>query len=375
MSNVLNPKLAFLTPGSYFLQSRVSRQRSSPAQACWKATLPDDANTQRAARKRPYGYWKKPENIHAELLKFIHDHSQAAVMPTQSELIEAGRSDLAGAIRRYGSWKKVADELGLVLSSIVKPRSLNLTFCTDLKLRSGGMRPYMYWRDFDNLRTELVHVLEAMRQDEECELCEGVLPSASQFEGIGRSDVVRAIRIHGGWNEVAKRLNLSSSSHAKEYWADFSNVEAEIRRIIQENASSSRRKVMPQLTKLYECGSPGLYNAVVRRFGGSARVAKRMGLETAKKPNGYWTLANIKKELELSLLEICNLNSARDPSVMPTKTELKSVGRSDVYSAIERMGGKHSIALKVGLRCEVEPPRRRNKGSPSNLNQGARKDR
>ena len=372
---MLNPKLAFLTPGSYFLQNRVSRHRRSPAQACSKTTHPDNANTQRAARKRPYGYWKKPENIHAELLKFIYEHSQAAVMPTQSELIEAGRPDLAGAIRRYGSWKKVADELGLVLSSIVKPRSLNLTFCTNLKLRSGGMRPYMYWRDFDNLRTELVHVLEALRQDEESELCEGVLPSASQLEGIGRSDIVRAIRMHGGWNEVTKRLNLSSSVRAKEYWTEFSNVEAEIRRIIQENGSSSQRNVMPQLAKLYECGSPGLYNAVVRRFGGSARVAKRMGLETVKKPNGYWTLANIKKELELSLHEICKLNSARDPSVMPTKTELKSVGRSDVYSAIERMGGKHSIALKLGLRCEVEPPRRRNKDSPSNLNQGARKDR
>lgn len=208
-------------------------------------------------------------------------------MPTQSELIEAGRVDLAGAIRRYGSWKKVADEVGLVLSSISKPRSLNLIFCTKLKLRSGGMRPYMYWRDFENLRTELTNTIRQLCGDEEPAECGKVIPTAAQLEATGRSDLVRAIRMHGGWNAVAERLEMGVGFRPKEYWNHFPHVEEEVRRIIAEHMPVSDTDTMPSLGQLKQHGIPGLYNAVVRRFGGSAKVAKQMGLATAKKPHRY----------------------------------------------------------------------------------------
>lgn len=363
MADHCRSAVAFLTPGVFlpgYEEPTNSKRGRCPAQACANSMRADQTNMRYSPRKRPYGYWKRRENIHAELLDFVSEHSRKAVMPTQSELIEAGRLDLAGAIRRYGSWKKVADEVGLVLSSIAKPRSLNLIFCTELKLRSGGMRPYMYWRDFDNVRSELIDVIRVLCDNKELEECGGVIPSAAQLEDAGRSDLARAIRMHGGWNAVAEKLDLGVAFRPKDYWNHFSNVEDEIRTIIKEHMPDSDPKRMPSLAMISAHGTPGLYNAVVRRFGGSAQVATRMGLVTARKPHGYWSRENLRKEVLSSVKEICEQNPDRDPSLMPSKAELRSIGRGEVYSAVERMGGIHYIAPKVGLRCEGPPPNRGN---------------
>lgn len=279
-------------------------------------------------------------------------------MPTQSELIEAGRVDLAGAIRRYGSWKTVADEVGLVLSSIAKPRGLNLIFCTKLKLRSGGIRPHMYWRNFENLRAELTDAISQLCGNEELEECGNVIPTAAQLQVAGRSDLVRAIRMHGGWNVVAERLDIGVRFRPKEYWNHFPHIEEEVRRIISEHMPGSDTETMPSLRQVKEHGTPGLYNAIVRRFGGAAKVAKQMGLATARKPHGYWSRETLRKEVLSCVKELCEANPSRDPSLMPSKPEFKSIGREIVYSAVERMGGIHAIAAQAGLRCNGPPPKR-----------------
>lgn len=277
-------------------------------------------------------------------------------MPTQSELLEAGRSDLAGAIRRYGSWKKVAEEAGLVLSSIAKPRSLNLIFCTDLKLRSGRMRPYMYWRNFENLRRELSEFITdscAEPRLEHDDTCENVIPRASELEAAGRSDLARAIRIHGGWKAVATRLNIQGRLRSGEFWADFGNVEAEVKRIAVEHMAHHAHSTMPSLALLKRHGPSGLYTAITRRHGGAASVAKRLGLRmaVAKKPRGFWVdKDNLREEVLFCLKALCDSSPERNPRAMPTHGELVELGRFDVSSAIDRWGGARKVATMLGLR-------------------------
>lgn len=147
--------------------------------------------------KRPYGYWTHLPNVLRELEVYLSEHPTLSpgVMPTATQLTQDNRRDLAGAIRRH-KWPVVAEAAGLVLSSIARPRSLNLVYCTTL--RSGRMRPYMYWRDFGNLKRE---VLDHMR-----ETGSEKIPSAASLEKAGRSDIGRAIRMHGGWSVLQRRL-------------------------------------------------------------------------------------------------------------------------------------------------------------------------
>lgn len=303
-----------------------------------------------ASRKRPYGYWKHRENILAELKEYVKQHKNEPVMPTQSELLASGRSDLAGAIHRYGPWKMMADEAGLVLSSIAKPRSLNLVYCTTLK--SERLRPYMYWRDFENLRAELKIFLSEFcdQKDEECEY---MLPTAVELEAAGRSDLVRAITKHGGWESVAARLNIRATHRTSEHWSHFENIEEAVRKVMEERADEVAEGTMPSSLLLRKYGAPGLYSAIVRQHGGATNVARKMGLIMAfeRKPRGFWaSRENLHREVLSCLRDICEAHPERDESLMPLFAEFLKIGRADVYAAIARAGGIERVAAQLGLR-------------------------
>ncbi len=134
---------------------------SFPLLSCSNPKTQTPQSTPKQPKKRPYGYWKSPANLSAELRAFADQSDEKWRMPTQAELLTGGRSDIAGAVRRQGTWKSAADNAGLVLTSIARPRSLYLTFCTEIS--SPRMRPYMYWRNFENLRNELLEFVEARK--------------------------------------------------------------------------------------------------------------------------------------------------------------------------------------------------------------------
>lgn len=317
--------------------------------------------------KRPYGYWRKRENVLSELRDFVRSHGEYPVMPTQSELIAAGRPDLAGAISRYGSWTEVASDCGLVLSSIAKPRSLNLVFCTNL--RSGGMKPYRYWRDFSNLQKELNAFIASQCEDQDSreDACENVIanviPSATVLKAAGRSDLVRAIQMHGGWGTVAKRMDFYVRGG---YWADFANVQFEVERVAKKHMGPDMAGMMPSLKMIREHGTPGLFMAVTRRHGGIGKVAKRMGLTlpASRRPRGYWASEeNLRREIMACLEEICDAAPSRDATLMPSRTELHSIGRWDAAAAVDRHGGP----LQVAIRLNLKPPRVNSRQKETNL--------
>lgn len=199
-----------------------------------------DEISEKAGRK-PYGYWKSLDNILSELQKYMESETcrDKTAMPTYTELRKHGKQELAGAISRKG-WPVVATAANLPLSSIVRPRSLNLIFATRLRLTSGRMRPYMYWREFSHLQEALQQVMKELKVD--------FLPPARQLINIGRSDVARAIRIHGGWREVSKRMKIQCASDAKklrELGKPITPGDVDTKQAEQENLATKQTTCWP----------------------------------------------------------------------------------------------------------------------------------
>src|SRR2546425_8672980 len=64
-------------------------------------------------RKKPPGYWNDFANVKRELLAFIENHGTPGVMPTNTDLGKAGRSDLQNALAKHGGYPSVAAPLRL----------------------------------------------------------------------------------------------------------------------------------------------------------------------------------------------------------------------------------------------------------------------
>lgn len=346
----------FFAP-SVHLPLRLSAAAAAPNALCACRASASDKPGARAS-KRPYGYWKHREHIHKELNDYLQTVSKddAHIMPTERQLVAAGRKELAGAIRRHSTWREIAAELDLVLSSVARPRGLNLIFCTKLRLRSGRMRPYMFWREFGNVEEEVRQFMRARRDTEGRDGSDDVsskraIPTAAELERAGRSDLIRAIGMHGGWERVAEQMQLRE--HRRSAWGEFAAVQTEIERIIADG--KLREDMMPSLAVLKRDGARGLYSAVVRRHGGATAVAKRMGLTNAveRKPRGYWACAqNRRREVEDCVRVLCERRGDRDAMAMPTRAELKEIGRTDVTRGVMRYGGFRAIAGQLGL-CVV----------------------
>lgn len=299
--------------------------------------------------RRPYGYWKEKENLSSELRAFAAENGEGWRMPTLAELLSAARGDLAGAIRRQGTWKRAADAAGLVLTSIVRPRSLYLSFCTPIR----GARPNNYWRDFGNIRRELLaHIAKTKAGPSSGGAAPDarMLPSAAQLEAEQRSDLVRAIGLHGGFEAVASRLDLRVRYRSSRYWRDFANVERELLVFISEFGVEG---VMPPVAIIRRFAPPGLHTAIEQMYGGSTVVARRIGLEcmNPRRPRGYWkSRTNRLRELRAFVDFLKRNDPARDHSRMPTNMDMLRWGRADLAGGLTRYEGLSNAARLVGLR-------------------------
>jgi hypothetical protein len=139
-------------------------------------------------RRKPRGYWQDPANVNRELLAFIAEHGQPGVMPTQQQMVHAGRADLSLAITRGGGQRAAAERLGL------RPADVR---------RAPG-----YWTDFANLARELAaFVAEPGRPPR--------IPTRAELLAAGRYDLTYAVQRHGGSVAVAERLGWETASGSR----------------------------------------------------------------------------------------------------------------------------------------------------------------
>ncbi len=329
------------------------------------------------------GYWEDFSNLECELLTFTKENGTPGVMPTRQKLQQAGRSSLGKAISQHGGFSKIAKQLGLKLTYTAKPRSYWNDFSnfshelfafiegygnpgampTIDELRNAGRsdianavqkhdgfpvvaerlsleltytkKRHGYWDDFSNVAKEIFIYLQERG-------ILGRMPTTEELVKTERSSLARAIKEHGGFPVVAKRLGLelSYSKKMNGYWNDFSNVEHEVFKFIR---TQDRLGVMPTSQELTEAGQSSLVVAI-QKYGGCQSVAERLGLTYANKRHGYWDdFSNVEREL------LTFINEGDTPGVMPTTEELKKAAKSSLAVAISQHGGFSAVAERLGL--------------------------
>jgi hypothetical protein len=99
------------------------------------------------------------------------------------------------------------------------------------------------------------------------------------MEQAGRVDLSLAITRSGGQHAVAERLGLrpADSRRAPNQWADFANLERELRAFIAEPGRPQR---LPTLRELVAAGRFDLHYAI-QRHGGIGAISRRLGMATA----------------------------------------------------------------------------------------------
>ena len=267
------------------------------------------------SKKKPPRYWDNL-TLERELLAFIEKHGIPGEMPTNPQLIKAGRGDLARTIQRWGGFPTVAEKLGLNYA----------------KTRPG------HWQDFVKVEQEILAFIKQCGTP-------GVMPTYETLKKAGRNNLVQAIQTHhAGRQAVAKRLGLQLIYTAKppDYWKEYTNVERELLDFVNKSGNPN---VMPTKTQLTQAGKGSLANAI-QKFGGFATVAERLGMKLAytAKPPDYWDdFANVEREI------FKYIKKYGKPGVMPTQNELAKVRHSSLAAAIQKHGGQQLVAERLGL--------------------------
>lgn len=336
--------------------------------------------------RKPGKYWDNFAHVETELLAFIEEHGTSGIMPIEKDILEAGRGDLAKAIRKHNGVEAVAQQLGLQLPAHkrkrhgywenfanvtsellnfiaehgtpgVMPKQNELAQAGNRSLahaidRHGGIfavaqqvglqlshtqRPDGYWDDFANIERKLFAYIETYGT-------QGGMPSRAQLIKAGLGDLAGAFDKYGGSSVVAERLGLHMKIKPMGHWDDFTNVEIALSAYIEVYGTPG---VMPTALELHKAGYNSLVSAITQKYDGFSAVAERLGLALSyvAKPGGYWD--------DFSHIEhaIHEFNEGRGtPGVMPTGGELRKVGRDDLASAITNHRGFPALAEQFGLR-------------------------
>jgi len=201
--------------------------------------------------RKEKGYWTE-ETVDLEVSEYLKLAQIDGMMPTDSELREAGRADLAVAIPRHGSGMlAVAARLGLA---------------------TRASKPDGYWDDEQTIAREL---LEFVRDHG----TPGRMPTQAALAKAGRTDLTNAItRRAGGWKTVAQRLGLKLTEMPKDFWKDLENIKTAI---LALNVRRGRVGEMPTKTELDLAGEFSLGAAIEKPYGYPA-VAAMFGLSAGR---------------------------------------------------------------------------------------------
>ena len=158
-------------------------------------------------------------------------------MPSKAELIDRGRTDLARAIQKFGTYPEVASTLGYVH----KPHARQTK-----------------WATVEALRPHLEPIVAELRR----------MPSQPELKARGREDLNGAIAKFGGFPKVAKLLGYPYQGPLS--WGSAEDLRPHLEPLVAELGR------MPTHPELGARGRYDLANAVTK-FGGLREVAGELG--------------------------------------------------------------------------------------------------
>ena len=271
--------------GKYLADARRSDLNFAINKHGGMSTIAERLGVRLSYTQKPYGYWDDFDNVEQELLAFIQEQGKPGIMPTHTQLRDAGKHDLNTALDKHEGLLAVAERLGLELSYTRK--------------RPG------YWNDLVNLRQALLDFVEAHGTP-------GAMPTRSELQEAGRGDLISAIDGHGGVLVVAERIGFTYTVKPDGYWDDFSNVKGALLQFIEEYGTPG---VMPTGRELREAGQGALHTAL-DRHGGISAVARSLGLHYMRQEHITSYTAAIVERLARSLQPLAESDLLSGAQVM-----------------------------------------------------------
>jgi protein-tyrosine-phosphatase len=256
--------------------------------------------------------------------KQIHEPRESETelfwMPSAQELTAAGRGDLLRAIREHGGISAVGKKLGV-------------------KVRRGAGwdegKLLQELRNFAATSTSKAQtpVLNAINASIETAQIEMSMPTKEQLIAAGRGDLVAAVNKLGGFHY-------------------FRNLYQSTRSIRRHSSSSCQDTISNSITSKERKSFSISAFSLTTSTSSSVFFEK----EAADSPSSTKALGLIhKRKLPLieevaDQLDIWMSNSSFSPKHrIPTRTELVSAGRSDLWAVVQRCGGGRRVAEHMGL--------------------------
>lgn len=283
------------------------------------------------ARRREDGYWRDFDVVKAALEEFVAARDEkvarlaeadrgemdaketsrggrkAAVrMPTQRELRDAGRADLAQAISEFhGGFGAVSTALGY------------RAWSTDLsEFHMLAQELFRFCRDeMDNLP---------------------VMPNSRTLRKHGRADLLAAISKHGGMAPVSQKLGLQYIVRTREIYRDWNTFQ---RGLISFTESQGTPGHMPSSRELRNFNRSDLYQGLLY-WGGPRVVGDKMGL----KVSNYWQYFHFVGSEVLDFIDKHGVGG-----VMPTEADFLEMGQVTLNVSTAKFGYSQ-VAQRLGLK-------------------------
>lgn len=282
------------------------------------------------------GYWKNIENVEKELRRWMERNRMSSVLPTQGMLRSGGAHSLAASIDFHGGLSVFASRMNLKLHS---------------------RRPNGYWQNFNALRDELLAFLSASscanqaNGGESTAGSEFVMPTAQELMKEGRSDLVRAVRLHGGFTHVALAMGINSHRSPSQ-WEETGILKA-LGKLKDQGKQISRHTIR-------EADMAGLESAI-DRLGGFPYFLKLLEDDkescqlflTSSSVDDIWSESMTCDQLQCPtpyIDKVANnvlvwMQTNSDIKYrLPTRSELELNGRLDLWRCIQRAGGLQKLS-------------------------------
>jgi len=267
--------------------------------------------------RKPYGYWKKEENVIAEARQAMEKHDWE-ILPSQKELAKNGYSALLNGINRhYG---------GLYL------------FRKKLR-QSNKTKPLGYWESLDNTIAEAQTAMQQHSWE--------TLPPSDILSKHRYSSLDRAItKYHGGMSKFRITLGQISTRKPPGYWQQEENVIAEVSKVMQQH----RWHTLPTQQELKKHGYSSLNNAITTYHGGLNKFREKLGYQNFEKPKGYW------QSFDNAIAEAQKAMQKHNWDTLPSARELRKHRYSALNSAINKYhGGLNQFRTTLGQTNPEKP--------------------
>jgi len=219
-------------------------------------------------QKKPNGYWKKYDNVKKELLHVIKTLKK---FPSKADLVTIERGDLDRGITRHKGYKWWRKELG-----------------------HDDYQKSIQWID-ERIKTTLDTFINEI----------GHFPSSSDFKTHKKDGLLSAIqRYYGGLMKVRDDLGYEIYRKPSGYWTKDMII-TEIRDVIKKIGH------FPTFKDLRTLGMNGVNSAILKYTNGFKALRREMGYPIIMRRN-YWNEKVVKKELDMVIHKLGYFPTAND---------------------------------------------------------------